>query len=187
MRTGRFRRAIFGVMVVIFAAAIVCGQKIVTVADNVDTALTNEEQSLINSYDVIRIADGNVYAFPHHKTDGTYDHRLWDFVRKASQSGEGKWLHDNPLLSWLWQHGKQSYRIKGRSSLHIMFFFNKRYPGGMLIKMHVDRFAPSWSSPVNSTRHLVQELIPNIIFGRETDQSEIEFELRQKYKSVMPQ
>jgi hypothetical protein len=176
-------RLILGVLVVIFTAGVSArAQKVVTVADNVSTALANEELSLANSYNVIRVTNDNVIASPRLQSDGTYDHGLWDFVRGPSRPGKGIWLHDNPLASWLWRHGTKSYRLKGRPSLHIMFFFNSKYPGGMLIVMHVDRFAPGWGSPIDSTRHLFQELIPNIFFGGETDQREIEVELRQRYK-----
>lgn len=176
-------RTIFAVLVLIFLSQVsVRGQRVVTVADNVNTALANEEQSLVGSYDVIRVTNDNVFASPRQKPDGSYDQGLWDFVRAPRRPGRGRWLHDNKLASWLWGHGTKSYRLKGRPSLHIMFFLDKKYPGGMLIVMHVDRFAPGWGSPVDSTRHLFQELIPNLIFGEETDQLVIELELRQRYK-----
>lgn len=184
----RSGRAILGLMAVIFVAGVsVRGQKVVTVADNVSTVLTHEQQSLVNSYDVVRVTKDDVFAFPRQKPNGTYDHGLWDFVRGPHGSGKSKWLHDNSLLSWLAKHGTHSYRIKGRWSLHIEFFCNGKYPGGMLIKMHIDRFAPGWGSPVDSARHFLQEQIPDLLGGGEHDQREIELKLRQRYKLEMPQ
>ncbi len=148
-----------------------------TVEDNVITAISFEDPQLVESYDVTNVDKGHVYATPRQKSDSTYDLRLFQYMQQCSEQKRARCSHDNPLVSRLLGHGKYSYRLKGRASLQVVFYFNSKYQGGVLMMMDVDRFAPGWGSPVISVRHVTQEQIPHIL-GKEKNEDQIAAELQ---------
>jgi hypothetical protein len=54
------------------------------------------------------------------------------------------------------------------------------------IKLDVDRFPPLSRGYVTSGRHFLQEMIPNMIFGRSTDQRRMAGAIERRYKNAKP-
>lgn len=170
------------IMVVLWAIGVAIAVRADTppppsVAENVMTAL--RVQGLSHSIDVIETYEDHVVAVPHRRADGTNDTSLLDYIRLSRKEGKREWIHDNTVCSWFWGHGTYSYRQRVRPSLHATFFFS---PDGKLakIKLDVDRFPPG-STKITSARHLIQELIPNKLFGKKTDQTYIAGALQRRY------
>lgn len=172
-------------MAVLWAATILIGvchgeTRAQTIADNVMTVLRAE--GLENSIDIVEVCDDHLIAAPRRRPEGSYDTALFDSIMRSRKAGRKEWIHDNVVWSWLWGHGTRSYRERTRPSLHAVFFFSR---GGVIekIKLDIDRFPPG-ATKVTGARHALQELIPNKVFGKKTDQNYIAGALQRKYRLV---
>lgn len=79
------------------------------------------------------------------------------------------WKRD-PWWTRIWHPSRsQSYRLLVRPSLHVHVY--KKKDGTLMYKMDIDRFPPAWRRPVDSTLHLILEIIPHKVWGTHTSQA----------------
>lgn len=147
------------------------------VADNVLVIL--KVLGLNDSIDLVETCKSSVVARPRILPDGTTDTKLWDYIQDARKRETGEWSHDNVFMSNLWGHGSFSYRQTGRPSLQVVFYFKNKQIERMVLD--IDRFPPSGSSKVTSARHVIQELIPNFLMRRKTNQRRIFGAIQRRY------
>lgn len=164
------------------AILIVCSsaafaQRQTTVADNVITVLN--VLGAADSIEILSVNRNYVIARPRVRSDATIDNRLWETINSSRLRGEKKWVHDNTAMSWLNRHGTHSYRQASRPSLQAVFLFRDKKI--VEIKLDVDRFPPGGNGPLTSARHLFQEMLPNLLLGKMTDQSRISRSLKTRY------
>lgn len=150
------------------------------VADNVLTVL--KVLNLDDSIELVQKRESSVVVRPRTLPNGAKDTRLWDYIQDARKRKTGEWSHDNVLMSNIWGHGSFSYRQTGRPSLQVVFYFKDKQLDKMI--MDVDRFPPSGSSKVTSARHFIQELIPNFLMRKKTNQLRIFGAIQRKYNLI---
>lgn len=155
----------------------------VNVRENVVTVL--QALGLEDSLEITSIHEEYILAQPR-VNNGQADNRLWLRIQASRRTKERAWLHDNVFMSRLVGHGAYSFRQRARPSLQAIFYFRENSQTPYLIKLDVDRFPPS-SSYVTSFRHFFQEMVPNLMLGKSTDQTRMAGAISRKYKTVKAQ
>ncbi len=93
------------------------------------------------------------------------------------------WKHD----AWwtrIWHLSRsQSYRLLMRPSLHVQVYKKKDW--GLMYMMDIDRFPPALRRPVDSTLHLILEIIPHKVWRTHTSQELIFDRLTHQGNSVI--